>query len=225
MIGDNPAADSKGANDAPSHRDISCWAVSACRCTELDAITVAEAILTPEVIRALDPAGGDFGEAVPFCLIESYVEFLKDAEHGEYVLDRLDATECQIAARRVVAHFESSGEADYLGRHPTIRGKNEGSHVSLSKRFRKALPDGTIVHPRSALDSADEGNCQEFLTSPEAQRTINAIVGWHESTIHERLPYSPISSLQKAESRRFSTLHCASRQHPAAGDRRGWQRS
>ncbi|KAL9932298.1 hypothetical protein V8E36_008777 [Tilletia maclaganii] len=142
---------------------------------ELDTITGTEGILTPEVIRAFDLAGGDFGDAVPFCLIESYHEFLKDAERGEYDLNRLRATACEIAARRVVAHFESSAEAEFLARHPNIRGKYEGSHVSLSKRFRKALPDGTIVHPRSALESAVEGNCQEFLTSPEAQRTINAI--------------------------------------------------
>ncbi|KAK0549081.1 Calcium channel yvc1 [Tilletia horrida] len=142
---------------------------------ELETVTGTEGILTPEVIKTFDLAGGDFADAVPFCLIESYHEFLKDAERSDYDLNHLRATACEIAARRLVAHFESSAEADYLARHPNVRGRYEGSHVSLSKRFRKALPDGKIVRPRSALESAVEGGCQEFLTSPEAQRTVKAI--------------------------------------------------
>ncbi|KAE8234315.1 hypothetical protein CF326_g638 [Tilletia indica] len=142
---------------------------------DLETVTGTEGILNAPVVRAFDLAGGDFGDAVPYCLIESYHEFLKDAERADYDLNHLRAVACEILARRIVAHFESTAEADYAARHPNIRGRYEGSHVSLSKRFRKALPDGKVSRPRSALESAVDGGCQEFLTSPEAQRTINAI--------------------------------------------------
>ncbi|KAK0546222.1 Calcium channel yvc1 [Tilletia horrida] len=142
---------------------------------EPETITGTEGILTPAVIRTFDLAGGDFADAVPFCLIESYHEFKKDADRIDYDLNQLRATACEIAARRLVAHFESSAEADYFAKHPNIRGRYEGSHVSLSKRFRRALPSGKILRPKSALESAVEGNCMEFLTCPEAQRTVNAI--------------------------------------------------
>ncbi|CAD6933994.1 unnamed protein product [Tilletia controversa] len=142
---------------------------------DLETITGTEGILNAQVIHAFDEAGGDFADAVPFCLIESYHEFLKDADRSDYDLNHLRAVACEILARRIVAHFESSAEADYAARHPNIRGRYEGSHVSLSKRFRKALPDGKVARPRSALESAVDGGCQEFLTSPEAQRTIHAI--------------------------------------------------
>jgi len=156
MIGDNPAADSKGANDAPSHRDISCWAVSACRCTELDAITVAEAILTPE---------GDFGEAVPFCLIESYLEFLKASSSLLIFSSRVAEPFCNLHSPLVLTGRRARRVRPRPPGRNRMPNRRSPSRRPLREQRRGRLPRPTPHHsrqergqPRLALQALPQGS-------------------------------------------------------------------
>lgn len=50
---------------------------------DFDSLTdPTSSIITPDVIKAYSRAGGDFAEAVPFCLLRAKATFLRDANRN-----------------------------------------------------------------------------------------------------------------------------------------------
>ncbi|KAH7930691.1 hypothetical protein BV22DRAFT_1139072 [Leucogyrophana mollusca] len=125
-------------------------------------------VITPAVISAFTDAAGDFGEALPYCLLRARAEFMWDAnrnpaDHGEN-LGR--ATACEVLARRIV-HLSS------VDRITSI----------MSTRFRHREPDGDVSELTSALEIAIDTHCTIFLSSTEAQDVVNAL--WNGELIQK----------------------------------------
>jgi hypothetical protein len=73
---------------------------------EQDDITAANgSILTPEAINAFYLAGGDFKQAVPYCLLVASSLFAKDA-YSEYIL-LLNLLRCTLAKKSGIFHTRS----------------------------------------------------------------------------------------------------------------------
>ncbi len=75
-----------------------------------DRITGSEGLIDAKVIRAFHELGGDFGDAVPYALMEARKSFERDAEktaagHG---LNRKRMIACEVLVQRLVAHIERS---------------------------------------------------------------------------------------------------------------------
>ncbi|WOO78518.1 Calcium channel YVC1 [Vanrija pseudolonga] len=128
---------------------------------ELNDITAAtSSIITPEVVAAYAKAGGDFREAVPFCLLRARSTFLDEgsANPADYEESQCRATACEVLARRMVHRFPKD-------RLPSV----------MSGRFRWRTSDGGESASASALEVAIDGHCTIFLSSNEAQSVVNAL--------------------------------------------------
>ncbi|CAE6444243.1 unnamed protein product [Rhizoctonia solani] len=128
---------------------------------ELDAITdPTSRIVTPAVISAYIEAAGDFGEALPYCLLRARQSFIWDANHdaadfGEYMSR---AMACETLARRVL-HTVPADRLDDV----------------MSCRFRHAEWDGDESALSSALELAIDQQATVFLSCSEAQAVVNSL--------------------------------------------------
>ncbi|BEJ00680.1 hypothetical protein CcaverHIS631_0505370 [Cutaneotrichosporon cavernicola] len=128
---------------------------------ELEDITSpTSAIVTPEVVKAFYEAGGDFREAVPFCLLRARQLFIKEGNlnQADYEENMCRATACEMIARRIT-HMVSRH------RLPSI----------MSTRFRYLEPDGDQSPALSALECAIDQHCTIFLSSNEAQIVVQSL--------------------------------------------------
>lgn len=144
-------------------------------------ITGAEGLIDNNVVSAFHELGGDFGDAVPYALLEARKTFERDAEKQplDHGLNRKRMIACQVLVQRLVAHIERSN----IEKGPEYTG---GYHLCLTKRLRRYESDGDVSLPTSALEAAIDQNCVPVLASIEARRATQAI--W-EGTLVQR--YSP----------------------------------
>ena len=135
-----------------------------------DSITSTEGVITPQVVSAAHEVGGDFGDAVPFCLLEARKTFLRDASiHPlDYNLNQQRATATEVIACRLVSHIERV----YADRFVS---SGQGAHLCLTKKFSRVESDGDISIPTSALETAIDQHIVPFLASTEAQKAVKAI--------------------------------------------------
>lgn len=132
---------------------------------EDDDITAANgSILTPEAVKSFALAGGDFSDAVPYCLLVARQSFHKDAyrnpsDFDEHMNHKLA---CEVLARRVVARISS-----------------ERQHVVLSTRYSHIESDGDVSLALSAIELASDLHCPIFLSSAESQKTTFALWKGH----------------------------------------------
>ncbi|GFZ42615.1 hypothetical protein JCM24511_00332 [Saitozyma sp. JCM 24511] len=117
-------------------------------------------IITPEVIQAFAKAGGDFSEAVPFCLLRARATFIRDGNlnPADYDEGVCRATACEVLARRIVHNLR-------LDRLESV----------MSTRFRYRDSDGDVSAPTSTLETAIDQHCTIFLSSSEAQLVVNSL--------------------------------------------------
>ncbi|CBQ68323.1 related to YVC1-vacuolar cation channel [Sporisorium reilianum SRZ2] len=144
-------------------------------------ITSAEGLIDTKVIRAFHELGGDFGDAVPYALMEARKTFERDAEKQplDHGLNQKRVIACEVLVQRLVAHIERST----FEKSPS----NTGSfHMCLTKKFRRYESDGDVALPTSALEAAIDQNCVPVLASVEARRATQAI--WDGSLVQK---YSP----------------------------------
>lgn len=133
---------------------------------ESDDITAANgSIITPEAVKAFHLAGGDFADAVPYCLLVARRSFHKDAyrnpsDFDEHMNHKLA---CEVLARRVV----------------TLHVEVQRQHVVLSTRYSHIESDGDVSLPLSAIELATDLHCPIFLSSAESQKTVFALWKGH----------------------------------------------
>ncbi|KAN0065871.1 Calcium channel yvc1 [Thecaphora frezii] len=132
-----------------------------------DKITSSEGLINPAVVAAFYEIGGDFTDAVPYCLLEARKWFLKDASHHplDYTLNVQRALATEVIARRLVARIERLSNDQCHGQ----------SHLCLTKKFRRIQSDGDISLPTSALEAAIDQHTTILLSSTEAQKVVDAI--------------------------------------------------
>lgn len=133
---------------------------------EEDITSANGSIITRDVIQAFYEAGGDFADAIPYCLLVARGSFHKDAyrnpsDFDEHMNHKLA---CEVIARRVVQKY------------PTER-----QHIILSTRFSRIESDGDVSLPLSAIELASDQHCPIFLSSAESQRTVFALWKGHVS--------------------------------------------
>ena len=132
---------------------------------EEEDITAANgSIITPEAVTSFYNAGGDFGDAVPYCLLVARRSFFRDAyrnpsDFDEHMNHKLA---CEVIARRVVAKIPQ-----------------ERQHVVLSTRYSHIESDGDESLSLSAIELASDLHCPIFLSSAESQKTIFALWKGH----------------------------------------------
>ncbi|KAH7343410.1 calcium activated cation channel [Rhizoctonia solani] len=128
---------------------------------ELDAITdPTSRIVTPAVISAYIEAAGDFGEALPYCLLRARQSFIWDANHdtADYGENMSRAMACETLARRVL-HTIPADRLDDV----------------MSCRFRHAEWDGDKSALSSALELAIDQQATVFLSCSEAQAVVESL--------------------------------------------------
>jgi hypothetical protein len=123
-------------------------------------------IITPDAVEAFHIAGGDFSDAIPYCLLVARRSFGKDAyrnpsDYDEHMNRKLA---CEVIARRVVQRFPSDRQ-----------------HIVLSTRYTHIESDGDVSLPLSAIELASDEHCPIFLSSGESQKTIFALWKGHVS--------------------------------------------
>ncbi|KAG8756012.1 hypothetical protein FRC14_003435, partial [Serendipita sp. 396] len=128
---------------------------------ELDSIQdPTSRIITPKVISAYSKAAGDFGEALPYCLLRARQMFVWDANHNpaDYDENMGRAIACEVLARRIV-HIAPPERLNSL----------------MSTRFRHKEWDGDDSNLSSALELAIDQHCTIFLSSNEAQFVVQSL--------------------------------------------------
>ncbi|CAE6522667.1 unnamed protein product [Rhizoctonia solani] len=128
---------------------------------EVDIITdPTSRIVTPAVISAYIEAAGDFGEALPYCLLRARQSFVWDANHdtADYGENMSRAMACETLARRVL-HTVPPDRLDDV----------------MSCRFRHAEWDGDDSALSSALELAIDQQATIFLSCSEAQAVVNSL--------------------------------------------------
>ncbi|KAK8861535.1 hypothetical protein IAR55_002357 [Kwoniella newhampshirensis] len=125
-----------------------------------DISDATSSIITPEVIEAFAKAGGDFGEAVPFCLLRAKATFTRDAyaNPADYDENLVRAVAAEVLARRIVHNLS-------VDRLESV----------MSTRYRYRESDGDTSAPTSALETAIDQHCTIFLSSSEAQHVVNSL--------------------------------------------------
>lgn len=123
-------------------------------------------IITPDAVKSFFKAGGDFHDAIPYCLLVARRSFGKDAyrnpsDYDEHMNRKLA---CEVIARRTVQLFPP-----------------ERQHIVLSTRYTHIELDGDVSLPLSAIELASDEHCPIFLSSGEAQKTIFALWKGHVS--------------------------------------------
>ncbi|SPO28220.1 related to YVC1 - vacuolar cation channel [Ustilago trichophora] len=144
-------------------------------------ITSSEGLIDANVISAFHELGGDFGDAVPYALLEARKTFERDAEKQplDHGLNRKRMVACEVLVQRLVAHIERST----IEKGPT---NTSSHHLCLTKKFRRYESDGDIALPTSALEAAIDQHCVPVLASIEARRATQAI--WDGTLVQK---YSP----------------------------------
>ncbi|CEL63684.1 Calcium channel YVC1 OS=Saccharomyces cerevisiae (strain ATCC 204508 / S288c) GN=YVC1 PE=1 SV=2 [Rhizoctonia solani AG-1 IB] len=128
---------------------------------ELDAITdPTSRVVTPAVISAYVEAAGDFGEALPYCLLRARQSFIWDANHdtADYGENMSRAMACETLARRIL-HTVPPDRLDDI----------------MSCRFQHAEWDGDESALSSALELAIDQQATVFLSCSEAQHVVNSL--------------------------------------------------
>ncbi|KAF8605353.1 calcium activated cation channel [Ceratobasidium sp. AG-I] len=117
-------------------------------------------VITPAVISAYIEAAGDFGEALPYCLLRARQSFMWDANHNtaDYGENVGRALACETLARRVL-HTVPPDRLDDI----------------MSTRFRHAEWDGDNSALSSALELAIDQQASIFLSCSEAQKVVNSL--------------------------------------------------
>ncbi|KAG8717126.1 hypothetical protein FRC08_008161 [Ceratobasidium sp. 394] len=117
-------------------------------------------ITTPAVISAYIEAAGDFGEALPYCLLRARQSFMWDANHdtADYGENIGRAIACETLARRML-HTIPSERLDDI----------------MSTRFRHAEWDGDPSALSSALELAIDQRAAIFLSCSEAQNVVESL--------------------------------------------------
>lgn len=146
-----------------------------------DNITSSEGLIDAKVVTAFHSLGGDFGDAVPYALLEARKMFERDMEKQplDQEVNRGRAIAAEVIARRLVAHIERKVIEEGLG--------ESGSHfLSLTKKFRRFQSDGDVNVATSALECAIDQKCVKLLSSIEARRATQAI--WDGSLVQKYAP-------------------------------------
>ncbi|CAE6411686.1 unnamed protein product [Rhizoctonia solani] len=128
---------------------------------EPDAITdPTSRIVTPAVIAAYVEAAGDFGEALPYCLLRARQSFIWDANHdtADYGENMSRAMACETLARRIL-HTVPPDRLDDI----------------MSCRFQHAEWDGDESALSSALELAIDQQATVFLSCSEAQHVVDSL--------------------------------------------------
>ncbi|GAC95857.1 hypothetical protein PHSY_003434 [Pseudozyma hubeiensis SY62] len=144
-------------------------------------ITGAEGLINSKVVSAFHELGGDFGDAVPYALMEARKTFQRDAEKQplDHGLNNNRVIACEVLVQRLVAHIERSS-------YEKSSSSTASYHMCLTKKFRRYESDGDVAIPTSALEAAIDQNCVPVLSSIEARRATQAI--WDGSLVQQ---YSP----------------------------------
>ncbi|CAE6531293.1 unnamed protein product [Rhizoctonia solani] len=128
---------------------------------EMDVITdPTSRVITPAVISAYIEGAGDFGEALPYCLLRARQTFVWDANHdaANYGENMSRAMACETLARRVL-HTVPPDRLDDI----------------MSCRFRHSEWDGDESALSSALELAIDQQATVFLSCSEAQAVVNSL--------------------------------------------------
>ncbi|EGO02051.1 hypothetical protein SERLA73DRAFT_71198 [Serpula lacrymans var. lacrymans S7.3] len=130
---------------------------------EVDVKSINDAtsrVVTPNVVSAYIAAAGDFGEALPYCLLRARAEFMWDAysNPADFGENHGRGIACEAIARRVV-HQGPSDRLDAI----------------MCTRFKHREPDGDVSELSSALEVAIDSHCTIFLSSSEAQDVVNSL--------------------------------------------------
>ena len=145
-------------------------------------ITGAEGLIDTNVVSAFHELGGDFGDAVPYALLEARKTFERDAEKQplDHGLNRKRMVACEVLVQRLVAHIERSS----IEKRPA---DSSSYHLCLTKKFRRYESDGDVALPTSALEAAIDQNCVPVLASIEARRATQAI--WEGTLVQKYSPH------------------------------------
>lgn len=117
-------------------------------------------VLTSHVVENFKKGGGDFEEAVPYCLLECCVAFSKQAGADFANFEECSARSAasEALARRVLQTFDHTRQ-----------------HLILSARYSHIEPDGDISLPISAIELASDTGSAFFISSAECQRVSFAL--------------------------------------------------
>ncbi|TYJ58757.1 hypothetical protein B9479_000593 [Cryptococcus floricola] len=142
-------------------------------------------IITPEVIAAFAKCGGDFGETIPFALLRAQTNFISEAykNPADYDENTCRGLAAEVLARRIVHNL------------PTDRLESV-----MSTRYRYRESDGDVSAPTSALETAIDQHCTDFLSSSEAQHVVNSL--WRGDWVQRNnddmdidyVPYEPVET-------------------------------
>lgn len=114
-------------------------------------------IITPAVICSFTQCGGDYNEAVPWCLLKARASFRAEAltNPADFDENMSRSTACEVLARRIVHNL---GLEDLEG--------------VMSTRYRWVDRDGDTSPPASAIEIAIDQHATIFLSSSEAQHVV-----------------------------------------------------
>ncbi|KAF9443331.1 calcium activated cation channel [Macrolepiota fuliginosa MF-IS2] len=142
-------------------------------------------IITPQVINAYQRAAGDFGDALPYCLLRACAEFMWDANHNpaDYGENYGRAIACEVLARRIAHLFPRDKLTEVM-----------------ATRYQHLQVDGDVSETSSALEMAIDQHCTIFLSSTEAQEVVDAL--WSGQLIqvnnkHHDIDYVPYSQTRE----------------------------
>lgn len=109
---------------------------------------------------AFTRSGGDYANAVPFCLLAARRSFLHDSRRfpTDYDENVCRALACEVLARRIVHSLPM-----------------ETLQTVMSTRYRYVEDDGDISAPISALEAAIDSHSIQFLSSTEAQHVVTSL--------------------------------------------------
>ncbi|EMD37252.1 hypothetical protein CERSUDRAFT_105290 [Gelatoporia subvermispora B] len=121
-------------------------------------------VITPAVVSAYTVAAGDFIEALPYCLMHSRMEFLRDADDNpaDFEENSSRAAACAMLARRIIHNAPP-----------------ERITSMMCTRFQRRNTDGHISKKTSALEAAIDSHCTIFLSSSEAQAVVADLWNGH----------------------------------------------
>ena len=142
------------------------------------------AIISPPVVHAFAKAAGDFTNAMPFCLMAARASFIRDARlfPPDYDENLCRALACEVLARRIIHNLP----AEHL---PSV----------MSTRFRYREVDGDDSPPTSCLETAIDQNALHFLSSSEAQNSVDNL--WNGDWVQTNNEHDDIDYVQYDKNR------------------------
>ncbi|KAG8218558.1 hypothetical protein J3R82DRAFT_4199 [Butyriboletus roseoflavus] len=136
-------------------------------------------IITPLAMLSYMEAAGDFGDALPYCLLRAHSEFLRDARRNpaNHTENLCRAVACEVLARRIV--------------HQTPLDK---VIPMITNRYNYRESDGDISEASSALEVAVDNHCIIFLSTCEVQDVVTSL--WNGVLVqsideHDDIHYIP----------------------------------